>query len=365
MVVGTISEYTWHSRTRRAISCAYWAPKSTTRTVSKSLLACTPPLPVKSVSLLAGPRRPAGRRLGAAAPSARPALPEAGWRAGSAAGPACGPAAGSAGGPAGGPAGGSAGSSAGCSAGLTRTRAMRRPSISSTVSTCPATSTVSPSAGSWPSVASMYPATVSYGPSGSSIPVCSANSSRLSRPSTSMAAAAQLPGLALVYVVLVLDVADQLLDQVLQGDDAGRAAVLVHHDGQVRPVAAHLRQRGQHGLADRQQLDRPADLAPRSAGWSARPGRAGHGRGRSRSRRRRTPGRPGTGSTAPWPPPRRPRPAACWRPGTPPRSGAPAPRGAGVSRRRTPRPRSAARPRSATGCRPPGRAVPPRSSPRG
>ena len=23
---GTISEYTWHSRTRRAISCAYWAP---------------------------------------------------------------------------------------------------------------------------------------------------------------------------------------------------------------------------------------------------------------------------------------------------------------------------------------------------
>src|SRR5947207_13608025 len=35
MVDGTISEYTWHSRTRRAISCAYCAPKSTTRTVSK------------------------------------------------------------------------------------------------------------------------------------------------------------------------------------------------------------------------------------------------------------------------------------------------------------------------------------------
>src|SRR2546430_17434962 len=28
---GTISEYTWHSRTRRAMSCAYCAPKSTTR----------------------------------------------------------------------------------------------------------------------------------------------------------------------------------------------------------------------------------------------------------------------------------------------------------------------------------------------
>src|SRR4029453_15459945 len=29
---GTISEYTWHSRIRRAINCAYCAPRSTTRT---------------------------------------------------------------------------------------------------------------------------------------------------------------------------------------------------------------------------------------------------------------------------------------------------------------------------------------------
>src|SRR5437763_15483586 len=36
IVWGTISEKTWASRTRRAISCAYCAPKSTTRTVSKS-----------------------------------------------------------------------------------------------------------------------------------------------------------------------------------------------------------------------------------------------------------------------------------------------------------------------------------------
>src|ERR1700722_4707245 len=34
IVDGTISEYTWHSRTRRAMSWAYCAPKSTTRTVS-------------------------------------------------------------------------------------------------------------------------------------------------------------------------------------------------------------------------------------------------------------------------------------------------------------------------------------------
>src|SRR5207237_3552042 len=36
MEAGTISERTRHSRTRRAMSWAYWAPKSTTRTVSKS-----------------------------------------------------------------------------------------------------------------------------------------------------------------------------------------------------------------------------------------------------------------------------------------------------------------------------------------
>jgi hypothetical protein len=32
IVCGTISLYTFASRTRRAISWAYWAPKSTTRT---------------------------------------------------------------------------------------------------------------------------------------------------------------------------------------------------------------------------------------------------------------------------------------------------------------------------------------------
>ena len=37
----------------------------------------------------------------------------------------------------------------------------------------------------------------------------------------------------LLDVVLVLDLADDLLDQVLDGDQAGRAAVLVEHDGDV------------------------------------------------------------------------------------------------------------------------------------
>ena len=39
IVCGTISEYTFASRTRRAISWAYWAPKSTTRTVSYAPVA--------------------------------------------------------------------------------------------------------------------------------------------------------------------------------------------------------------------------------------------------------------------------------------------------------------------------------------
>src|SRR5260370_36415811 len=41
IVWGTISEYTCASRTRRAINCAYCAPKSTTRTVSKPVGSVT------------------------------------------------------------------------------------------------------------------------------------------------------------------------------------------------------------------------------------------------------------------------------------------------------------------------------------
>ena len=50
-------------------------------------------------------------------------------------------------------------------------------------------------------------------------------------------------------VVLVVDLADQLLDQVLQGDDAGGAAVLVDHHREVVPLPAHLRQGREHPLA--------------------------------------------------------------------------------------------------------------------
>src|SRR3954470_13165957 len=42
VVCGTISEYTRASRTRRAMSWAYWAPKSTTRTRSWSVVTGHP-----------------------------------------------------------------------------------------------------------------------------------------------------------------------------------------------------------------------------------------------------------------------------------------------------------------------------------
>ena len=79
-------------------------------------------------------------------------------------------------------------------------------------------------------------------------------------------AAAQLPGLLLLDVVLVVDLADQLLDEVLERDDARGAAVLVHHDGQVRLFRPHLRQGGQHGLAPRQELHLPQDVAHQERG---------------------------------------------------------------------------------------------------
>jgi hypothetical protein len=84
-------------------------------------------------------------------------------------------------------------------------------------------------------------------------------------------AAAQPPRLPVLDVVLVADVADELLDQVLQRDDAGRAAVLVDHDGQVGLLPAHLGQGRQDGLAHGQELDVPGYLSDRER--SVGPGR--------------------------------------------------------------------------------------------
>ena len=166
------------------------------------------------------------------------------------------------------------------------------------------TGTSSPVAGSRPSAAIMNPPTVSYGPSGSANPTRSAKSARLSRPSTTAGAPAQHR--LGCRVVLVVDLADQFLDQVFEGDDAGGTAVLVHHHRQVLPFPAHLGQRGEHPLAAGQLLDLAGQLADgdvvrRRPGGAAR--RAG---GRSRSRRRGYGRPPGTGCGSPpgpaWPP---------------------------------------------------------------
>ena len=117
------------------------------------------------------------------------------------------------------------------------------------------------------------PATVSYGPSGSSTPVSSAKSSRLSRPSTSRSPPT-CARLGLLDVVLVADVADELLDEVLERDDAGGAAVLVDDDGQVRARRTHLEHRREHALAARQHEHRRgrgrSSRMPRSATSGAR-----------------------------------------------------------------------------------------------
>ena len=62
------------------------------------------------------------------------------------------------------------------------------------------------------------------------------------QPGERPAAVAPLPGPGAEPVVLVGDVADDLLDHVLEGDDAGVAAVLVEHDGHLEAVLAQQRQ---------------------------------------------------------------------------------------------------------------------------
>lgn len=48
-------------------------------------------------------------------------------------------------------------------------------------------------------------------------------------------------------VVLVGDLADQILDQILQGDDASRSTVFVDHDGQLCRCPPQLGQRQEYG----------------------------------------------------------------------------------------------------------------------
>ena len=60
----------------------------------------------------------------------------------------------------------------------------------------------------------------------------------------------------LVLVVLVADLADQLLEQVLEGDEPGGAAVLVHHDGEVELLGLELAQQRVGALRARDEVRR-------------------------------------------------------------------------------------------------------------
>ena len=61
----------------------------------------------------------------------------------------------------------------------------------------------------------------------------------------------------LLDVELVDDVTHQLLEQVLERDEAGRAAVLVDHDGHVELLLLHLAQEVRHLLGLGHELGRP------------------------------------------------------------------------------------------------------------
>ena len=62
-------------------------------------------------------------------------------------------------------------------------------------------------------------------------------------------------------VVLVGDLAHELLEEILEGDDAGGAAVLVDGDGEVDPLLAHLPQQIAHALGLGDEAGRPGERA--------------------------------------------------------------------------------------------------------
>ena len=110
----------------------------------------------------------------------------------------------------------------------------------------------------------MRPPTVSQSVSGSSTSRSSLTSSIGVPPATRSAAVGQPLDLGRLDVVLVDDLPDDLLEEVLQGHEPGRAAVLVDDDGHVELVLLHLPQQLGHPLLLRHE-DRRADELPHRA----------------------------------------------------------------------------------------------------
>ena len=107
--------------------------------------------------------------------------------------------------------------------GMIATEAMRRPSTCSVRNSRPWNRTVSPASGTWPSRLKTRPPTVSHSVSGSSTPSTSFTSSIGVRPGAADPPAASRSTPGLLGVVLVDDLADDLLEQVLERDEAGGA----------------------------------------------------------------------------------------------------------------------------------------------
>ena len=104
---------------------------------------------------------------------------------------------------------------------------------------------------------------MSHAPWGSSASTSSSTSSILMRPATTMLPSACRSTVGLFHVELVDDLAHQLFEQVLQGDQAGRAPVLVDDHGQVDLAVLHLGQEGGHALGLGDEVGRPHVVADR------------------------------------------------------------------------------------------------------
>ena len=125
-------------------------------------------------------------------------------------------------------------------AGTIRTRSMRRPLTRSATSRSPSTVDRLAGTGTWPSRSKTRPPTVSQAPVGRSASISSFTSSTGSRALTRSSPRAQALDGGLLHVELVDDLPHQLLDEVLQGDQAGGAAVLVDHHRLVELLGLHL-----------------------------------------------------------------------------------------------------------------------------
>ena len=122
--------------------------------------------------------------------------------------------------------------------------------------------------------------------SGTAMPVASSNSRRRVRPSNTWepSASERRGGRAIGAGDrrLLVDAADQPLDQVVQRDDAGGAAVLVHHDRELLARRTHLVEQLVRALADghgrhRPERARTSNVSAAAGSEAAGTGRAGRG----------------------------------------------------------------------------------------